>query len=123
MRRKLLLAFFLSLLSILPAQAEWLIAECSAYTPYDCGTITATGETVHVGGVACNFLPFGTVVVIDGLETTDTSKSRITAKYLSSCRIKIKQKKESADFGSKLFWKCWSTTGKISGCRKRLLNV
>lgn len=68
MRRKLLLAFLLSLLSILPAQAEWLIAECSAYTPYDCGTITATGETVHVGGVACNFLPFGTVVVIDGVE-------------------------------------------------------
>lgn len=49
-------------------RAEWLITECSAYTPYDCGTITATGETVHVGGVACNFLPFGTVVIIDGRE-------------------------------------------------------
>lgn len=57
MRRKLILAFLISVSSILPAQAEWLIAECSAYTPYDCGTITATGETVHVGGVACNFLP------------------------------------------------------------------
>lgn len=68
MRRKLILAFLISVSSILPAQAEWLIAECSAYTPYDCGTITATGETVHVGGVACNFLPFGTVVVIDGVE-------------------------------------------------------
>ena len=68
MRRKLLLTFLLGLSSILPAHAEWIIAECSAYTPYDCGTITATGETVHVGGVACNFLPFGTVVVIDGTE-------------------------------------------------------
>ena len=68
MGRKLMLAFLISVSSILPAQAEWLIAECSAYTPYDCGTITATGETVHVGGVACNFLPFGTVVVIDGRE-------------------------------------------------------
>lgn len=68
MRRKLILAFLISVSSILPAQAEWLIAECSAYTPYDCGTITATGETVHVGGVACNFLPFGTVVVIDDVE-------------------------------------------------------
>lgn len=68
MKRKLLLTFLLSLSSILPAHAEWIIAECSAYTPYDCGTITATGETVHVGGVACNFLPFGTVVVIDGVE-------------------------------------------------------
>lgn len=68
MGRKFLLTFLLSLSIILPAHAEWLIAECSAYTPYDCGTITATGETVHVGGVACNFLPFGTVVVIDGVE-------------------------------------------------------
>lgn len=68
MGRKFLLAFLISVSSILPAQAEWLITECSAYTPYDCGTITATGETVHVGGVACNFLPFGTVVVIDGVE-------------------------------------------------------
>lgn len=68
MKRKLLLAFLISVSSILPAHAEWIIAECSAYTPYDCGTITATGETVHVGGVACNFLPFGTVVVIDGVE-------------------------------------------------------
>jgi len=68
MRRKLLLAFLLSVSSILPAQAEWIVSECSAYTPYDSGTITATGETVRVGGVACNFLPFGTVVVIDGVE-------------------------------------------------------
>lgn len=63
-----MLAFLISVSSILPAQAEWIVSECSAYTPYDCGTITATGETVHVGGVACNFLPFGTVVVIDGVE-------------------------------------------------------
>lgn len=68
MGRKLMLAFLISVSSILPAQAEWIVSECSAYTPYDCGTITATGETVHVGGVACNFLPFGTVVVIDGVE-------------------------------------------------------
>ena len=67
MRRKLLTILF-TLLAPFAAQAEWLIAECSAYTPYDCGTITATGETVHVGGVACNFLPFGTVVIIDGVE-------------------------------------------------------
>lgn len=68
MGRKFLLTFLLSLSIILPAHAEWIVAECSAYTPYDCGTITATGETVHVGGAACNFLPFGTVVVIDGVE-------------------------------------------------------
>lgn len=67
MRRRLLTILF-TLLAPFAAHAEWLIAECSAYTPYDCGTITATGETVHVGGAACNFLPFGTVVVIDGVE-------------------------------------------------------
>lgn len=32
------------------------------------GLLPQPGETVHVGGVACNFLPFGTVVVIDGVE-------------------------------------------------------
>lgn len=67
MRRKLLTILF-TLMTPLAAQAEWIVAECSAYTPYDCGTITATGETVHVGGVACNFLPVDTVVVIDGRE-------------------------------------------------------
>lgn len=68
MRRKLIIAFLIGLASVFPVQAEWIVSECSAYTPYDCGTITATGETVHVGGVACNFLPFGTVVIIDGVE-------------------------------------------------------
>ena len=67
MRRRLLTILF-TLLAPLAAHAEWIVSECSAYTPYDCGTITATGETVHVGGVACNFLPFGTVVIIDGRE-------------------------------------------------------
>jgi len=67
MRRELLTILF-TLMTPLAAQAEWLIAECSAYTPYDSGTITATGETVRVGGVACNFLPFGTAIVIDGVE-------------------------------------------------------
>lgn len=50
MRRRLLTLLF-TLLAPFAAHAEWLIAECSAYTPYDCGTVTATGETVHVGGV------------------------------------------------------------------------
>lgn len=50
MRRRLLTILF-TLMAPLAAHAEWLIAECSAYTPYDCGTITATGENVHVGGV------------------------------------------------------------------------
>lgn len=68
MRRKLIIAFLIGMASVFPVQAEWITAECSAYTPYDCGTITATGETVRVGGVACNFLPFGTVIVIDGVE-------------------------------------------------------
>ena len=60
--------FFLFAMLMLPihAGAEWIVSECSAYTPYDCGGITSTGEYVHVGGVACNFLPLGTMVTIDG---------------------------------------------------------
>jgi len=68
MRRKLILAFLIGISGVFPAHSEWITSECSAYTPYDCGTITANGERVHVGGVACNFLPFGTVIVIDGIE-------------------------------------------------------
>ena len=77
MRRKLLSAFLISLVSIFPVNAEWLIAECSAYTTYDSGMITVTGEPVHVGGVACNFLPFGTVIVIDGVEYVVNDRSGI----------------------------------------------
>lgn len=36
MRRRLLTILF-TLLAPFAAHAEWLIAECSAYTPYDCG--------------------------------------------------------------------------------------
>lgn len=50
------------------AQAEWIVSECSAYTPNDCGELTASGEYVHLGGVACNFLPLGTKISIDGIE-------------------------------------------------------
>lgn len=35
MGRKLLLAFLVSMVSILPAHAEWIVAECSAYTLCD----------------------------------------------------------------------------------------
>lgn len=48
--------------------AEWINVRCTAYSPYDCGGITASGEYVHEGGVACNFLPLGTVVAIDGYD-------------------------------------------------------
>ena len=63
--KKMCLSLSLLMLPVC-ASAEWIVSECSAYTPYDCGGITATGEYVHVGGVACNFLPLGTVVTIDG---------------------------------------------------------
>ena len=64
----LLIMLLINSLSAIDTHAEWITCECSAYTPYDCGSVTATGEEVHVGGVACNFLPFGTIVVIDGIE-------------------------------------------------------
>ena len=42
---------------------------CTAYTAGDGmtpGTVMANGETVHYGAIACNFLPIGTKVRIDG---------------------------------------------------------
>lgn len=63
--KKLLLAISLAL-SPMAANAEWIISECSAYTLYECDGITASGEYAHEGGVACNFLPLGTIVTIGG---------------------------------------------------------
>ena len=59
----------------LPAKAEelWRISgycACSRCTaPYNDG-IFASGRKVYVGGVAINWLPFGTKVLIDGKEYT-----------------------------------------------------
>ena len=42
---------------------------CTAYTAGDGmtpGTVMANGEKVHYGAVACNFLPLGTKIRIDG---------------------------------------------------------
>ena len=48
------------------SQAYWMDVETSAYTSYESGGITASGDYPYEGGVACNFLPLGTRVQIDG---------------------------------------------------------
>lgn len=50
------------------------------------------------------------------IQIEDNSEVTILMPY------KDQSEKESADFGSKLFWKCWSTTGKISAGKKLLLS-
>ena len=54
---------------VCPVSSEWMEVEVTAYTPYECGgSYTANGEVPHEGGIACNFLPFGTKVQIDGVD-------------------------------------------------------
>lgn len=68
--KKIILLVILFLLALTyHAKAEWMEVEVTAYTPYECGgSYTANGEVPHEGGIACNFLPFGTKVQIDGID-------------------------------------------------------
>lgn len=77
MKKILSFIFCVFLMGWQAAAAEWITVECTAYTPYDCGTITASGERVHEGGVACNFLPLGTQVEIDGIVYTVNDRSGV----------------------------------------------
>lgn len=68
-----MLKFILSLLiasgCFVPSYAEWITVETSAYTGVETyGNPTATGEIPYEGGVACNFIPLGTKIQIDGID-------------------------------------------------------
>ena len=67
MKQKLI-SIFMAMLGMcavsFQCQAEWVAAELTAYT--HTGNPTASGEWPYEGGVACNFVPLGTVIVIDG---------------------------------------------------------
>jgi 3D (Asp-Asp-Asp) domain-containing protein len=68
MMKKILFVLFtiISLLGINNASAEWIEVELYAYTlDSSPNSLTATGEVPHVGGVATNFLPLGTRVMIN----------------------------------------------------------
>jgi 3D (Asp-Asp-Asp) domain-containing protein len=47
------------------AQAEWVTMEATAYT--HTGNPTASGEWPYVGGVAFNYAPLGSRIMIDGI--------------------------------------------------------
>lgn len=60
-----LLAILLLLISFaLPINAMTVM--CTAYTSYESGGIMANGMWIQEGYVACDFLPLGTVVYING---------------------------------------------------------
>lgn len=46
-------------------QAEWVTVEATAYT--HTGNPTASGEWPYVGGVAFNYAPLGSRIMIDGI--------------------------------------------------------
>ena len=60
-----LLAILLLLVSFAMPVSAWQV-KCTAYTSYESGPTMANGMNVQVGYVACDFLPLGTVVYLDG---------------------------------------------------------
>lgn len=66
--RKTLVTILMSLIfSLIGVQAfaEWIDVETYAYTA-EFEALTASGVPPYEGGIACNFLPLGTQVMIDG---------------------------------------------------------
>lgn len=61
-----LLAILFTLL-IIPFNTLGFTAYCTAYTPYEQDGIMANGLYVQEGYVACDFLPLGTAVWINGI--------------------------------------------------------
>lgn len=60
-----LLAILLLLISFaIPASAYQV--RCTAYTSYENGPVMANGMRVQVGYVACDFLPLGTAIYLNG---------------------------------------------------------
>lgn len=61
----IMFTFITLFMSYNTASAEWIEAELYAYTMDSSPNgLTATGEVPHVGGIASNFLPLGTRVMI-----------------------------------------------------------
>lgn len=58
---------FITLISgIVPVNSEWATYTTCAYTANEAPNLTASGEVPFYGGVACNDLPLGTIVIING---------------------------------------------------------
>lgn len=66
---------FLSLVSCSVSDAEWIKCDTFAYTANEAPNLTASGEVPYYGGVACNFLPLGTHIIIDGKEFVVNDRS------------------------------------------------
>lgn len=67
--RHILYDMFLAVLLTMPnlCEAEWVTTTVTAYSPQECDSAyTASGTMPRDGVVACNWLPFGSRVQIDG---------------------------------------------------------
>lgn len=61
---KLLAILFLLISFAMPVSA-WQVM-CTAYTSYESGPVMANGMEIQEGYVACDFLPLGTVIYLNG---------------------------------------------------------
>lgn len=63
--RTIIATMFLLVVGASVSSAEWMVIDVYAYTAT--GNPTASGEMPYRGGVACNLVPLGTRVLIDGV--------------------------------------------------------
>lgn len=59
---------FLLFMLCIPLLGNAYDIRCTAYTPYECGGYMANGLWIQEGYVACDFLPLGTIIYLDGVQ-------------------------------------------------------
>jgi|GEM_PF-2237654 len=65
-------------------------------------TVTANQKTVSDGTVACNFLPFGAQIKIEGYgDKVFTVRDRMNARYTNNMDIWFSEKKDAVNYGRK----------------------
>lgn len=78
MLKKIIIAIFTTIITMMSysvSNAEWISVQTYAYTANEATGLTASGEVPYEGGVACNFLPLGTKVIINDIEYVVNDRS------------------------------------------------
>lgn len=87
----------LGLLVAMPLTTSATVVKCTAYTGDEGGYITASGLGLQDGYIACDFLPFGTIVKING--RTYTVQDRIGENSTNHIDIYMENYDEAIQFG------------------------
>lgn len=82
-----------------PSFSYWITANVSAYTSDENGCLTASGLNVQEGYIACDDLPFGTIVIINGVQYI--VEDRFGGGYTHRFDIYMSSAEDANNFGRK----------------------